>query len=73
MRNALKRSLSLILALVMVVSMTLPAHAEPTKLEELQALLAEIDAMNGEDYTEESWTELKSARDSIYDPTQLPE
>ena len=56
-----------------LVDALVPLEKEPTKLEELQALLVEIDAMNGEDYTEESWTALKTARDSIYDPSQLPE
>lgn len=46
---------------------------EMTDLKKLQTLLDKIDALNEEDYTEESWTQLKQARDSVKDPTQLPE
>ena len=44
-----------------------------TTLEKLQNLIAEADKLKEEDYTEESWEEFKEVRDSIDDPTQIPE
>ena len=49
------------------------AQEAETTLEKLQNLIAEADKLKEEDYTEESWEEFKDVRDSIDDPTQIPE
>ena len=75
MRNALKRSLSLLLALVMVVSMTLPASAaaEETTLDKIYAMLEYMNGLNEADYTADSWAEMVEVRDSVEAPEETPE
>ena len=50
---------------------TVSARIYTAEIVELMNLLDEIDAMDPTLYTEESWDNLSSARESIKDPTQL--
>ena len=70
-KNWLKRSLSLLLAVMMSVSLlSVGAFAADaaTPQEQLESLLDEIDALNSADYTEDSWNELKEQADSVNRP-----
>ena len=71
----LKRSLAVLLAVMMVMSAGIANvfAAEKTTLEQLQDLIAYADTLEESNYTPESWKTFKEARDTIIDPTQIPE
>ena len=71
----LKRSLAVLLAVMMVMSAGIANvfAAEKTTLEQLQDLIAYADTLEELNYTPESWKTFKEARDTIIDPTQIPE
>lgn len=71
----LKRGISLLLALVMMLSMgyTNAYAAEQTAHEKLEAILTEIDQLNRDDYVPEAYDTLKEQADSVVRPVDANE
>lgn len=67
----LQRGMALLLAVLMCVSLlsaAVFAEDAQTPQQQLEALLDEIYALDPNDYTEESWNELKETADSVNRP-----
>lgn len=67
----LRRGMALLLAVLMCVSLlsaAVFAEDAQTPQQQLEALLDEIYALDPNDYTEESWNELKEQADSVNRP-----
>lgn len=75
-RNWFKRSLSLLLVVIMLLSMSMVsgfATEEKSQREEFNDMLVYIDGLNPDDYTESSYQALMKLRGYIKDPDSVPD